>query len=83
MSPQETKDAIDRKLPVLYEGKVYPRINAYIYRMIRDPYNGKEHTILQIEIQDKVNNSVFIADPRKVSVVQKEKPPANGNSQSG
>ena len=81
MTSQEIRKAIDDRVPVLYEGKVYPRINAYIYRMIRDPYNGKEHTILQVEIQDKVNNSVFIADPRKVSVAEKEKAACERGSQ--
>lgn len=73
MKPEEIRKAIDERAPVVYEGKVYPCITAYIYRMIRDPYNGRYHPILQVELLSKSNvNSVLIVDPRKVELADKE-----------
>ena len=69
MKPNEIRKAIDERAPVIYEGKVYPCINAYIYRMIRDPYKNRYHSILQVELQSNSNsNSVLIVDPRKVEL---------------
>lgn len=73
MKPEEIRKAVDDRAPVVYEGKVYPRITAYIYRNIRDPYNGKPRSILQVEIQSGSNsNSVFVGDPRKVELLKNE-----------
>ena len=70
MTTAEIRQAIDDRVPVIFEGKEYPCINALIYRMIRDPYTGRYHTVVQVEIADKSrpSESAFIADPRKVSV---------------
>ena len=73
MKPADIRKAIDERLPVVYDGKVYPRMTAYIYRMIRDPYSGRYHSILQVELLSKSNsNSVLIVDPRKVELAEKE-----------
>lgn len=69
MKSEEIRKAIDERTPVVYEGKVYSCIQAYIYRMIRDPHNGRYHSILQVELLSRSNsNSVIIADPRKVEL---------------
>lgn len=66
MRQQDIRVAIDEEKDVVYDGLVY-KITAYIYRRITNPYNGNRNSIIQVELY-RGNNSVIIADPRKVEL---------------
>lgn len=54
--------------PVVYKGNEYERINAYIYRIFRDPNSGKYRESFQLELQSIGANSVTIAEADKVTL---------------
>lgn len=66
MRQQDIRAAIDEEKDVVFNGLVY-KVSAYIYRRITNPYTRKRISIIQLELY-RGNNSVIIADPRKVEL---------------
>ena len=65
MTSEEIKKAMREFVPVRYNGVEYKQINAYIYRIYRNPHSGKLKEAFQLELQDKRANSVIIAEAEK------------------
>lgn len=61
MGGQELKEALLQHVPVTYKGIGYVFISAIIYRAV----DGKID--ITVELMDKNNNCVVIADPKKVN----------------
>lgn len=72
LTSEQIKKAMLNFTPVKYEGIVYKRISAYIYRVIRSKHNDTYKTIYQVELLDKNEHSVVIADPQKVELIENE-----------
>ena len=70
MTGEEIKKAMREFSPVRYNGIVYERITAYIYRVVTVSMSNKTRAILQVELLDKCKNSVTIAEADKVELVQ-------------
>ena len=68
MTSDEIKKAMREFLPVVYKGNEYERINAYIYRIYRNPNSGKYRESFQLELQSYGANSVTIAEADKVEL---------------
>lgn len=68
MTSDEIKKAMREFLPVVYKGNEYERINAYIYRIYRNPNSGKYRESFQLELQSIGANSVTIAEADKVEL---------------
>ena len=68
MKSDEIKKAMREFLPVVYKGNEYERINAYIYRIYRNPNSGKYRESFQLELQSIGANSVTIAEADKVEL---------------
>lgn len=73
MTSAEIKQAMQAFAPIEYNGAVYERITAYIYRIIKDPHTGKFRAIFQVELLAKSGNSVTIASTDKIRVYEREK----------
>lgn len=70
MTPAEVKEAMQRFASVRYKGIVYKRITAYIYRAVQEPMSNRFKAILQVELLDKNEQSVTIAEIEKVELIQ-------------
>lgn len=70
MTSDEIKKAMQEFKQVRYNGIVYNRICAYIYRAVRVPMTNTFKGILQVELLDKNENSVTIAEIEKVELIQ-------------
>ena len=68
MTSDEIKKTMRDFAPVVYKGNEYERINAYIYRIFRNPNSGKYKESLQLELQSIGANSVTIAEADKVTL---------------
>lgn len=68
MTSDEIKKAMREFAPVVYKGNKYERINAYIYRIYRNPNSGKYRETFQLELQSIGANSVTIAEADKVTL---------------
>lgn len=68
MTSDEIKKAMRDFAPVVYKDNEYERINAYIYRIYRNPNSGKYIESLQLELQSIGANSVTIAEADKVEL---------------
>ena len=68
MTSDEIKKAMREFSPVVYKGNEYERINAYIYRIYRNPNSGKYRETFQLELQSIGANSVTIAEADKVEL---------------
>lgn len=69
MTSAEIKTAMQNFSPVRYKGIEYKNINAYIYRIYRNPQTGKFKEAFQLELQDKKANSITIAEAEKVELI--------------
>lgn len=67
MTIEEAKTAFYAESPVVYDGTLYNRISALIYRKIKG--GG---TYLALELQDKNKRSVTIALPDRVEIKKEE-----------
>lgn len=72
VTSEEVKTAMLNFTPVLYDGIVYDRITAYIYRVIELHKRGHYKAVLQVELLDKSKNSVTIVDAHKVELLKGE-----------
>lgn len=70
MTSAEIKAAMQNFSPVRYKGIEYKQINAYIYRIYRNPQTGKYKETFQLELLDKNENSVTIAEAEKVELIE-------------
>jgi hypothetical protein len=70
MTSEEIKKAMQEFSPVRYKGIEYKRITAYIYRVVREPMRNSLKGIIQVELLDKNENSVTIAEPEKVELIE-------------
>lgn len=70
MTSEEIKEAMHNFTPVMYDGIRYKRISAYTYRVVIDKNRGTYRTIYQVELLDRNEHSVTIADPAKVEVIK-------------
>ena len=70
MTSEEIKKAMVNFSPVRYKGIEYKRITAYIYRVVREPMRNSLKGIIQVELLDKNENSVTIAEPEKVELIE-------------
>lgn len=68
MSSEEIKAAMLNSKPVKYDGIIYKRITAYIYRVIKTSEGLR--TVFQVELLDRNEHSVVIADPKKVELIE-------------
>lgn len=71
MTSEQVKEAMHNFTPVIYDGIKYKRISAYIYRVVFNKHTGKYKTIYQVELLDKNENSVTIADLTKVELIER------------
>ena len=69
---EEIKTAMLNCTPVEYNGIVYARISAYIYRITRNNSNAKYTPCMQLELEACVANSVTIAAPDKIKILNGE-----------
>ena len=68
LTSEQTKEAMIKFKPVSYDGIPYKRITAYIYRVVK---NGDTYkTVFQVELLDRNEHSVVIADPQKVELIE-------------
>ncbi len=68
MNSEEIKQAMLNFKPVRYDGIPYKRITAYIYRVVK---NGDTYkTVFQVELLDRNEHCVVIADPQKVELIE-------------
>lgn len=70
MTSDEIKKAMVNFSPVQYDGIVYKRISAYIYRIYPSPNTGKWKQTFQVELQDMRAQSVTIAEADKVELAE-------------
>ena len=70
MTSAEIKEAMQTFAPVKCRGVVYKRITAYIYRVIPLPMTNTFKGIIQVELLDRNENSVTIAEADKVELVR-------------
>ena len=63
MNDNELREALQRKAQVEYDGVIFDRISAVIYRNIK----GKLE--ISAEIMDENSHSVFIVDPKKLNLL--------------
>ena len=68
MTSDEIKKAMREFAPVVYKGNEYERINAYIYRIYRNPKSDRYKEVFQLELQSIGANSVTIAEADKVEL---------------
>lgn len=70
MTSEEVKRAMHEFSPVMYKGIEYKRITAYIYRAVQIPMTNTFKGVLQVELLDKNENSVTIAEIEKVELIK-------------
>lgn len=70
MNSDEIKHAMQNFLPIEYEGKKYQRIQAYIYRVIKNNHTGRYNGIFQVELLDMCGSSVVIAPTDKIKLYE-------------
>mgnify|MGYP003292951424 CR=1 FL=1 len=70
MTADEIKKAMHEFKPVRYNGILYKRITAYIYRAVPVPMTNNFRGVLQVELLDRGGNSVTIADADRVEAVE-------------
>ena len=70
MTSDEIKKAMHEFSPVMYNGIVYKRITAYIYRAVRKPMSNTYKAVFQLELLDRNEQSVTIAEAEKVELIQ-------------
>ena len=68
MTSEEIKQAMRDFTPIEYDGIVYSRISAYIYRCEKDRHTGKYRFVLQVELEDKCGHSVTIAPADRIKI---------------
>lgn len=71
MTSEEIKKAMHEFLPVKYNGIIYKRITAYIYRVVESHKRGMYKVVMQVELLDLNENSVTIAEAEKVELIEK------------
>lgn len=69
MTSADIKKAMVNFSPVEYRGIVYKKINAYIYRIYVNPNTGKYKEAFQVELLDKNEQSVTIADAKDIKLL--------------
>lgn len=72
MTSAEIKQAMQSFSPVRYRDIEYKRITAYIFRVVPVPMSNEYKGIIQVELLDKNENSVTIAEPEKVELIQND-----------
>lgn len=70
MTNAEIKEAMQNLSPVRCGGIEYKRITAYIYRVVRVSMTNTYKGIIQVELLDKNEQSVTIAEAEKVELIQ-------------
>lgn len=65
----EIKDAMLNFTPVMYKGIIYKNINAYIYRVYKNPQTRRYKEAYQLELQDVKANSITIANAEEVQLL--------------
>lgn len=68
MTSEEIKQAMRDFTPIEYDGIVYKRISAYIYRCEKDRHSEKYRFVLQVELEDKCGHSVTIAPAGRIKI---------------
>ena len=68
MDSAEIKQAMVNFTPVIHRGIEYQRINAYIYRIYKNPNSHKYREAFQVELLDKNGQSVTIADSKEITL---------------
>lgn len=72
LTSEQIKKAMQSFTPVKYDGIVYKRISAYIFRVVKSKHSDLYKTIYQLELLDENEHSVTIADPQKVELIENE-----------
>ena len=72
MTSAEIKEAMQKFSPVRYGGIEYKRISAYIYRVVAVPMSNIYKGIIQVELLDKNEQSVTIAEAEKVELIKND-----------
>lgn len=70
MTSEEIKQAMRDFTPIEYDGIVYSRISAYIYRCEKDRHSNKYRFVLQVELEDKCGHSVTIAPAGRIKIAE-------------
>ncbi len=65
MTNEEVKELFFKRAPVMFNGSIYPRITAIIYRI--DSYNK---LIVSAELLDRNGRSVVIARAQDIKAVE-------------
>ena len=73
MNSDEIKYAMQNFLPVVFEGKKYRYIQAYIYRVVKNIHTGKYKGIFQVELLDMNGFTVVIASTDKIKLYEEAK----------
>lgn len=68
LTSEQIKQAMLNFKPVRYDGIPYKRIAAYIYRVVKSGDTYK--TVFQVELLDRNEHCVVIADPQKVELIE-------------
>lgn len=68
LTSDEIKEAMHTFAPVEFNGIVYDRITAYIYRVVKDRRTGRYTTTLQVELADRCERSVVVAPANKINL---------------
>ena len=66
---KEIKDAMKNFAPVMHKGIIYKNINAYVYRIHRNPQTRRYKEAYQLELQDVKANSITIANAEEVNLL--------------
>ena len=69
MTSEEIKQAMRDETPVKCNGVEYSKINAFIFRSIKDKHTGVIHFKLQCELLDRCARSVSIVDAANVELI--------------
>lgn len=70
MTSEQVREAMLNFTPVIYDGIIYKRITAYTYRVIKSKHRDTYKVVYQVELLDRNEHSVTIADPEKVEVIK-------------
>ena len=65
MTNEEAKKAFQRKIPIQYDGHIYTRINAIVYKL-----DTKDNLLISAELLDKNNNCVVVARVKDITEAQ-------------
>lgn len=66
---KEIKEAMLNFSPVMYKGIIYKNINAYIYRVYKNPQTRRYKEAYQLELQDVKANSITIVNAEEVNLL--------------